>query len=502
MVDTTVLRRANPWWQSADHIDGDAKIKACEASKIAYDPQLRQQIRFDFEPENTVVYTMRGPRQVGKTTLIKLQIRDSLKRGANPWNVFYSSFDLAGTAQNAADIICTYLEMSEEYRDGSERTYIFLDEVTSVDNWQRAIKFLIDTSQIRHCTLLATGSQASSIVRAAERLPGRRGYVDDSYDMVLQPMSFSEFARMRNRDLAEFLKDKMGANYKKSMLADLAAKCIPDAAYDLYAGFVDILNRCLNEYMLTGGTPRVVDEKIDRNFVSDVTYKNYMDGIRVDWGLHGTDMADRFGTVLADNVGLGVSWNNLLKQTDFGSWSTVQKYAYLLNDASIICMLNMFDEEKKRARFRKKKKIYFTDPFYYHIFRNLHATKDWFLESEKFLAEERNAGKVAECVAASHLARLMYDTTSNRMLFNVNNHLFHWRNEKGLEVDFVLYDGSELEMPVEVKYRNKIAYQELGGLASFLDATGTASGVVLSKDTLSTRRDYLVVPLAVFLALV
>lgn len=42
----------------------------------------------------------------------------------------------------------------------------------------------------------------------------------------------------------------------------------------------------------------------------------------------------------------------------------------------------------------------------------------------------------------------------------------------------------------------------MGGLASFLDATGTESGLVLSKDTLSTRHDYLVVPLAVFLALV
>lgn len=349
-----------------------------------------------------------------------------------------------------------WLELSEGYRNERERTYIFLDEITSVDNWQKAIKFLIDTSQLKHCTLLATGSQASSILRAAERLPGRRGYVDGPYDMVLQPMRFSAFARMRNGDLAEFLEEKISPNQKKKVLADLATKRIPKIIYELNAGFADVLRRCLNEYMLTGGTPRAVDEKIDGNFVSDVTYKTYMDRIRVDWGLYGTDVADRFGTVLADNMGLGVSWNSLLKQSDFGSWSAVQKYVYLLNDASIIRMLNLFGEENKQARFRKEKKIYFTDPFYYHIFNNLNVANGWFLASEKFLAEERNTGKIAECIAADHLARLMYDTASNRMLFDAGNHLFYWRDKKGLEVDFVLYDGGELELPVEIKYRNSI----------------------------------------------
>ena len=59
-----------------------------------------------------------------------------------------------------------------------------------------------------------------------------------------------------------------------------------------------------------------------------------------------------------------------------------------------------------------------------------------------------------------------------------------------------------MELPVEIKYRNRISYRALGGLARFLDATGSESGLVLSKDTLEVRRDYAVIPLAVFLALV
>ena len=390
--------------------------------------------------------------------------------------------------------------MSAAYRNVKERTYLFLDEITSVDDWQKAIKFLIDGAQLKHCTMLATGSQAASILRAAERLPGRRGYVADSYDKILQPMSFSEFACVRNSELAKFKGEKIDASRKKDILSDIAAKQIPDIIYKLNAGFVDVLNRCLDEYMVIGGLPKIVNEKIIHNFVADPAYKIYLDGIKADWGLHSADMVRQFGSALATSMGSTVSWSSLLRQTDFGSWSTIQKYVYLLNDASVIHIVHLFGEKSKQARFRKEKKIYFTDPFYYSLFNNLYKTKDWFMVSEEFLMEEENAGRVAECVAADHLARLMYDTADSRMMFDRNNHLFYWKDKQ--EVDFVLYREDQLELPVEIKYRNRISYRELGGLASFLDATGSESGLVLSKDMLEVRRDYAVIPLAVFLVLV
>ena len=71
MISTPALRRANPWWRSAELIDADEKIKMCKAAKIADDPELRHQMEYDFEPDNRVVYTMRGSKQVGKTTMIK-----------------------------------------------------------------------------------------------------------------------------------------------------------------------------------------------------------------------------------------------------------------------------------------------------------------------------------------------------------------------------------------------------------------------------------------------
>ena len=55
MISTSALRRANPWWRSAELIDTDEKIKMREAANIAYDPELRHQIEYNFEPDNTMV---------------------------------------------------------------------------------------------------------------------------------------------------------------------------------------------------------------------------------------------------------------------------------------------------------------------------------------------------------------------------------------------------------------------------------------------------------------
>ena len=83
MVKVSDLRSVNPWWKSPDAINKDAQIVQWEDSNIKYDPRLRK--RFDYDHD--IVYSLRGPRQVGKTTLIKLQIREFLQDKISPWNV-------------------------------------------------------------------------------------------------------------------------------------------------------------------------------------------------------------------------------------------------------------------------------------------------------------------------------------------------------------------------------------------------------------------------------
>lgn len=116
MIKESDIRDLNPWWKDKEKINDDREIQKWESSVIKYDPRLRYKIVYDFEPDNTVVYTLRGPRQVGKTTLVKLQIRDFLKRGISPWNILYHSLDLANNQQDVVDVVETYLKISKTKR--------------------------------------------------------------------------------------------------------------------------------------------------------------------------------------------------------------------------------------------------------------------------------------------------------------------------------------------------------------------------------------------------
>ena len=61
----------NPWWRNPKAIEQDNHILELEKSRVKWDPRLRRMFTLDKD----IVYTLRGPRQVGKTTLLKNMIR-------------------------------------------------------------------------------------------------------------------------------------------------------------------------------------------------------------------------------------------------------------------------------------------------------------------------------------------------------------------------------------------------------------------------------------------
>lgn len=491
----------NPWWREKESIAADDIITGWERSAIRYDPVLRGKIVYDYEPDNSVVYALMGPRQVGKTTLIKLQIREFLDRGVCPWNILYYLFDPSYSKSGLASVIEDYLRLSRGYRDES-RKYLFLDEITSVDDWQRGIKFLYDLGRLKNCTILAAGSKADRILRARERLPGRRGRTADPYDRLLRPMRFAEFAGIRNAGIARFVRDHRLSEpgIRKKMILGLFSGEVPEEVDRIYVGLLHDLDDCLNEYMLTGGTPVIVDQKARRNFLPPELYAGYLEGILADWRPKDGEMLGRFAGAVAENLGSAISWNRLRRHARIGSMATVQDYALVLKDLPILSIIQRYGR-KKRAMIRKEKKFYFADPFYLHMFNAWNGLKDPFDESVRFLTDA-NRGRMVEGIVANHLIRLAFSLVENRQMFEYDNNVFFWKGNDGRESDFVLYVNGTVEAPLEVRYRHNIDHRGLGGIASFLDATGTKSGLVLSKEELEARQDYLVVPASVFLMLV
>jgi predicted AAA+ superfamily ATPase len=60
---------------------------------------------------------------------------------------------------------------------GVKTSYIFLDEVTFVDGWWRAVKARIDDGSLLDSSVTVTGSASMGLLKQREMFPGRRGMV-------------------------------------------------------------------------------------------------------------------------------------------------------------------------------------------------------------------------------------------------------------------------------------------------------------------------------------
>ena len=107
-----------------------------------------------------------------------------------PRAVFYYACDLLGSAEELFQVIRQYQEFSQSHK--FKRRYIFIDEISLVQDWQYAVKQAIDLGWGQSTTFILTGSSAVDIKRGAERLPGRRGRVSQA-DKVLMPLDFRGF---------------------------------------------------------------------------------------------------------------------------------------------------------------------------------------------------------------------------------------------------------------------------------------------------------------------
>ena len=163
-----VVERINPWWFDPRWEERDRHIRQWEEEKVRWVPRWIWELSLE-PPSLNFVY---GPRQSGKTTGIKLLIRELL-RSRPPDSVAY--LDL--------DILLSPAEMRRAFeyvagraaRRGVKTLYLFLDEVTSVRSWWRVVEYYIDAGLLHKAVITATGSSTLGLVKTPERFPGRRG---------------------------------------------------------------------------------------------------------------------------------------------------------------------------------------------------------------------------------------------------------------------------------------------------------------------------------------
>jgi len=500
MIQQGKLREANSWWKSKEKIEQDPEIHNWAVSRIKLDPRLRHKINF-LDPSD-VIYTIRGPRQVGKTTLIKLQIRDFLlEQNISPYDIMYYALDLASAPQDIVDIVEAYQKLTKSRR--KDRCFIFLDEASSVANWQKGIKSLVDSGKLKNCTVVVTGSQAINIKKETERLPGRRGEASTNYDKILLPMKFSEYVYVSNNEIKKLITDLdlRSTINRIATFNELTNLKIP-AQIERLNDYQNELDAHLNDYLLTGGTPKIVETKLQTTSISEAIFTTYLEGFLGDWAVERKNqtLLRQFMTELIPTVGSLSTWDKMTKNADLGSKNTAIDYVDTLQRLFVLSVFYRYGEKRKTPMLKDPKKIHFVDPFYLHLFNGWTGATRFLDTAELYLEDELKKSKLIEGVIGSHLVRWAFILSPKKQIFEPSNHVFYWRDEKKKEVDFILNDGIKNELPIEVKYSNEA--RALGGFYSFLRETSRKSGLVISKDELDVKENYVSIPASVFLMLI
>jgi predicted AAA+ superfamily ATPase len=387
------MERWNPWWRG----EQDPTYQAWLQLPIKWLPKEMQQVSLKPYSLNFIS----GPRQVGKTTMLKLLIARLLEK-TDPRAILYLSCDELSHYTELGEVLDSYIRARRSWGIGG--SYIFLDEITFVEDWWRALKARIDDGSLSSDVVFVTGSASLDLLRQKEQFPGRRGY---GVDVVMRPLGFRSYVMVRTGlELAE-------------------ADRISDIGQPMEANrvFRETLAAHFSDYLETGGFPLAIREWAEQGRVSEATKRALRDGLRSDWLRAGKSeryMKEVIAYILQAR-GTPVSWLGISKATSLGSPHTARGYVETLEDLMVAQTLNHVGPDG-RALHRKNKKIHFTDPLIYRVF-------------SEFTNTELDEAAVVEGVVAAHLAR-KYET-------------YYWRNKT--EVDIILFENKGLH-GIEVKW--------------------------------------------------
>lgn len=134
------MERYNPWWIGEE----DENFQNWQQKQIKWIPDIIEKITL--EPFS--LHFLTGPRQVGKTTTIKILIHNLLENGENPHNILYYPCDELINFQELGEILDNFI--SRQISRNSSITIIILDEITFVKEWWRAIKSRIDQNLFKN----------------------------------------------------------------------------------------------------------------------------------------------------------------------------------------------------------------------------------------------------------------------------------------------------------------------------------------------------------------
>lgn len=444
-----VVRNANPWWR------GESLADLPPLHRWAFQPVL-ESLRAGMSPATV----LRGPRQVGKTTLLNQIIQYLLRDGISPNRIFRLQFDdlpeLINLPMPLIELVEWYAKnilhksLNQAANDG-ESPYLFLDEVQNLGNWAPQLKHLVDIGRVR---ALVTGSSALRIEAGRDSLAGRittfemgplllreiadlRGF--GKVDPYLPPnglgplkeKSFWQKLRKFGEEHAEIRHKAFAAFSERG--AYPVAQARSDMGWEKVADFLNetVIRRAIQHDLRMGPKGKKRDEHLlEEVFRLACRY--------VGQSPSQTLYLEEVRRVMNANIG----------------WQSIFAYLKFLDGTLLLRLIEPLELRLKRRRGASK--ICLCD----HTLRAAWLQEIVTLTPEGLQASPHLsdlAGHVAESAAGYFLRSI------------IGLDIAHFP-ERGVEpeVDFILTVG-EQRIPLEVKYKRQIDFQDTLGLRAFIE---------------------------------
>lgn len=347
------------------------------------------------------ILAVRGPRQSGKTTLLKRIKEKLVSNEVDPNNIVNITFE-DNLIRLKFEENCN--EFIRSYTKKNTKTYFLFDEIQYINDIGNKLKLIFDSFE--NIKIIATGSSSFDLTNMGKYLVGRVLFFD------LYPFSFREFLRAKSsRYEAMYL--EVNFNVNKPLLKN----CL----------FLDELNILLHEYLTFGAYPRIVLEEdlekkkeLLKNLFTTYVEKDIV-------SLHGNIYRDKtilLLKILANILGNLIRYEGLTESSGL-TYKEIKNIMPLLQDSFVISIVMPFHRNLV-TELKKNPKIYFID----------YGIRNYLIGNFEAL----------------DFAKLYENFIYNQL--SKSHKLNYWRTTAKTEVDFII--DSKEAIPIEVKTNKKI----------------------------------------------
>jgi predicted AAA+ superfamily ATPase len=445
----TVVRNSNPWWR------GEPIAELPSFRRWAYEPVYRR-LTGGLAP----AIVLRGPRQIGKTTLLNQVVDQLMRDSVDPKRLLRLQFDDLGDLKKLSMPIVELVEWYTQEVLGEtlnlaaaegRAPYVFLDEVQNLDEWAPQLKHLVDLGKIR---AMVTGSSALRIEAGRDSLAGRVQTIE------MGPLLLREIAALRDfGDIPPYL--------PPNGLAPLKEKAFWESLRAHGDSHRDVRDRAFRAFAERGAYPVAqVRSEVPwgelADFLNETVVKRAIThDLRM--GSRGQKrdehLLEQVFRLACRYIGQSPSQAMYLDEirqamnANIG-WQRILAYLKFLDGTLLIRLIEPHELRLKRRRGASK--LCLCDPM-------LRAA--WLQEiiplDAPGLAASPHLSDLAGHIAESVVGYFF------RSIIGLDVSHFPERKTEP-EVDFVLTVG-EQRIPVEVKYRRRIDYRDSLGLRSFIE---------------------------------